>query len=65
MIKQRKWTYQVKLLFGFTKREGISDRKLSKILGIHYMTIHYWRIKKSEPSIIVRRIIRDYLIKNL
>jgi len=64
-MKNKKWTYQLKMLFGYTKRKGISDRKLAALLGIHWNTVHYWRKGKNEPSAIARVIVRDFLIKNL
>jgi len=58
-------TYQLKTLFEYTKKNGITDRALAKALGVHYNTIYFWRKGVNEPSTIFNVIIRDFLIKNL
>ncbi|MBA7496132.1 hypothetical protein ES702_06730 [subsurface metagenome] len=58
-------TYQLKTLFDYSRKKGITDRKLASLLGVHYNSIWNWRHEKTEPSTIAKVIIRDFLIKSL
>jgi len=58
-------SFELTALFEYAKNNGLTDKKLSELLGIHYNSICYWRSGKSRPSALAKIRIRDFLIKSL
>jgi len=58
-------TYQLKTLFDYARKKGLTDRALASSLDCHYNSIWNWKHEKTTPSTLARVRIRDFLVKNL
>lgn len=58
-------TYQLKTLFEYARKKGLTDRALASSLDVHYNSIWNWRHGKTEPSTLAVVRIREFLIKSL
>jgi len=58
-------TYLIESLKEYKKKHKLSDRKLAKLLGVHYNTIYAWFTLDSNPSELAKSKLQQFLIKNL
>jgi len=57
--------YLIESLKEYKGKNKLSDRELSRRLGVHWNTVYYWLNDKYQPSALAEQRIREFLIKNL
>jgi len=57
--------YLIESLKEYKEKNKLSDRELSRRLGVHWNTIYNWLYDKYQPSRLAEQRIREFLIKNL
>ena len=58
-------SYLIESLKDYMKKNRVSQRKMAKLLGIHYNSVWNWINYKQDPSPLAKSKIREFLIKNL
>jgi len=57
--------YLIESMREYQEKNKVSDRELSRLLGVHWNTIYNWRHGLFKPSGLAEKRIREFLIKNL
>lgn len=60
---KKELTKEVKLLLEFKEESGFSYEKLGQEIGVVGMTIYRWCKGRQEPSLIAKKLIKNYLLK--
>ena len=60
---EKELSKEAKLLLEFKQESGFSYEKLGHEIGVCGMTIYRWCKGRQEPSLIAKRLIKDYLLK--
>jgi len=58
-------TFLIKSLKEYKDKNKLSDRELSRRLGVHWNTIFYWFHDMYQPSAMAKAKVQEFLIKNL
>jgi len=54
---------EIKTLLDFKEESGFSYEKLGRDIGVSNMTIYRWCKGYQEPSLMAKKLIKNYLLK--
>lgn len=54
---------EVKLLIEFKQESGFTYERLGREIGVSSMTPYRWCKGRQEPSLMAKKLIRNYLLK--
>jgi len=58
-----KLSKEVKLLIEFKKENQYSYERLGREIGVSNMTVYRWCNGRQEPSLMAKKLIKNYLLK--
>jgi DNA-binding transcriptional regulator YiaG len=64
MKRNKERSREIQLLAEFKKESGWTYPQLGQAIGVNAMTVYHWLRRNQQPSIMARRLIRQFLIEN-